>query len=81
VELKRGRLEATHHEQLTHYLDHARESELIRGYLDDGASLRGVLATVVECDLPGTREDVEVRIVDKERTIEVLRRLREALRD
>ena len=81
VELKRGRLEAAHHQQLSTYLDRAAESEMLRAFLDDGAGLRGVLATVVECDLPGCRDDVTVTIADRERVIDIIQRLRRAQRD
>ena len=81
VELKRGRLEAAHHQQLSTYLDHARESEMLRPLLDDGTRLRGLLATVVECDLPGCRDDITIRIADRERVIDILQRLRQAQRD
>ncbi|MFH1568634.1 MAG: ERCC4 domain-containing protein [Gemmatimonadota bacterium] len=81
VELKRARLEAAHHEQLCAYLDRARESALLRPYLDGGAGLRGVLATVVEGDLRGCRADITVRVADRERVIDILQRLRRAQRE
>ena len=77
VELKRGKLTAAHGDQLGRYLDHARESGMLRAYLDDGAGLRGVLVTVEESDFNPRREDIEVRLVDRDRVIGVLKRLRE----
>ena len=78
VELKRGKLTRSHHAQLCRYLDHAHESRLLRTYLDKGAKLRGVLATVEECDFTSKREDVEVRIIAREQVLQVLKKLREA---
>ena len=78
VELKRGKLTRSHHAQLCRYLDHAHESRLLRTYLDKGAKLRGVLATVEECDFTPKRKDVDVRIVARERVIQILKKLREA---
>ena len=76
VELKRGKLDSSHQTQLCRYLDNARESGLLRRYLDDGAKLRGVLATVEESSLKPRRRDVEIRIVDRARVIKVLKKLR-----
>jgi ERCC4-type nuclease len=77
VELKRGKLAREHEEQLRRYLDHADESPLLRACLGAGARLRGVLSTVTECSYQPKSQDIIVRIVDRERTIEVLKRLRE----
>lgn len=76
VELKRGKLDSSHQNQLCRYVDNARESGLLRGYLDGGAELRGALATVEESSLKARRRDVEIRIVDRARVIKVLKRLR-----
>jgi ERCC4-type nuclease len=76
VELKRGKLTGEHEEQLCRYLDRADRSPRLRSFLDEGARLRGILATVEDCDFAPRSPDVTVRIVDKMRTIEVLQRLR-----
>ena len=76
VELKRGRLAREHEDQLRRYLDHAPESPLLCSFLDNGAALRGVLATTEPNDFKPKSPDVGTRIVDSKRTIEVLKRLR-----
>lgn len=76
VELKRGRLDGSHLAQLVRYLDNARESKLLRTYLDDGAKLRGVLATVEECTFNPKRRDVSVKVVDRKEVIGVLKEIR-----
>jgi ERCC4-type nuclease len=77
VELKRTRLAWEHEEQLQRYLDHARESEMLRQRLDVGARIRGVLATYVASSYaPRNRESVSTVVVDRERAIEVLKRRR-----
>jgi ERCC4-type nuclease len=76
VELKRNKLLREHEDQLRRYLDHASESPLLRTCLEAGARLRGMLATVAECSYRPKSKDIAVRIVDRERTIEVLKRLR-----
>lgn len=76
VELKRGRIECEHEEQIRRYLDHARESQLLGPLLAEKAGLRGILATVTECAFEPQRQDVSVRIVDEARVIRVLGRLR-----
>ena len=76
VELKRGKLAHEHATQLAGYLDRAGESKLIRQMLDKGMTLRGVLATVEPCTLKPRRKEISVRIVDRDRTIAVLNRLR-----
>jgi ERCC4-type nuclease len=77
VELKRGRLNNEHEAQLARYLDHVSASPLLCRYLDGGARLSGVLATITECTYrPRDPERITVRIVSRERTIEVLQQLR-----
>lgn len=76
VELKRGRLLPQHARQLRRYLDHARQSKLLRSRLDAGAGMRGVLATVEPGDFRSKDADVSVCVVDRKRVIEVLKRLR-----
>ena len=77
VELKRGRLAREHYRQLRRYLDHAHESKLLGAFLDKGTAIRGLLATVEDCTLKVDDPQVSVRIVDRQRTIEVLEQLRE----
>ena len=77
VELKRGRLLPEHEDQLRRYLDHASESELLRAFLERGTLIRGVLATVTECTYGPRAADVSVTIVDREKTINVLKWLRQ----
>ena len=77
VELKRGRLAAAHHTQLCDYLDHARESKVLGSFLDRGTALRGLLATVEDCSLKVKDKDISLRIVNRKRTIEVLKQLRQ----
>ena len=76
VELKRGRLTSGHEAQLRRYLDNARKSKLLREYLDEGASIRGVLATVEPCEYKPKRADVSARVVSARRAIGVLKALR-----
>ena len=64
VELKRGRLESWHREQLGRYLDHAEESAMISGYLDAGSSLQGVLASVEPGKLKCRHKDITIRKLD-----------------
>jgi len=80
VELKRGRLAHEHAAQLADYLDRAEESKLLREMLAKGMGLRGILATVEPCTLKMKRKDMSVRIVDRDRTIDVLKRLRKRRR-
>jgi ERCC4-type nuclease len=77
VELKRSRLEPTHYRQLCRYLDNAGLSRLLRPYLDAGAGLRGILATVEPSGLISGRRDVSVHILNRARVIRVLKRLRD----
>lgn len=77
VELKRGRLSPDHEVQLQRYLEHARESQLLRAYLEGGIPVRGILATATECSYqPRNRQQVSVAIVDRAQAIEALKRLR-----
>ena len=76
VELKRGRLESDHREQLRRYLDHAVESAVIRAYLDRGSVLRGVLASPEPGKLTPRYEDVTIQELDPARLIQVLNQLR-----
>jgi ERCC4-type nuclease len=77
VELKRGRLTRDHEEQLRRYLDFADRSPRLRPFLEKGAELRGILATVADCEFTPRAPDVTIRVVDRERTIQVLKRLRD----
>jgi ERCC4-type nuclease len=77
VELKRGRLTGEHEEQLRRYLALADRSPRLRQFLDKGAQLRGILATVADCAFTPRSPDVIARIVDREQTIQVLKRMRE----
>jgi ERCC4-type nuclease len=76
VELKRRRLIPPHYHQIRRYLDHARESKLLRRYLDKGAGIRGILASVAQSDFRSKDPAVSVCIVDSKQAIDVLRRLR-----
>jgi ERCC4-type nuclease len=76
VELKRGPLKPEHEAQLRRYLENAPQSSLLRPYLEAGARLRGILATVSECDYVPVSDEVTVRIVDEPSVIEVLLMLR-----
>ena len=77
VELKRGRLEASHREQLRRYLDRAGESEMIRRYMDDGCPVVGLLASPDPGGLEAGCNDIEIRPVEGEKVISILRQLRE----
>ena len=77
VELKRGALAREHEQQLQRYLDRAAESPLLARYLDAGATVRGILATVTACAFePRDQTRVSAQVVDRERAIQVLRWLR-----
>jgi len=62
--------------QLRRYLDHAKESRLLGRYLGRGTGLRGVLATVEECELTLDDETVTVAVVSRKRALQVLKELR-----
>ena len=76
VELKRGVLGSSHLAQLCRYLANAWESGVLRDYLDKGAELRGVLATVEASKLKPRQKNIDVRIVDRAKAIKVLKQLR-----
>jgi ERCC4-type nuclease len=76
VELKRGRLEPAHEAQLARYLDYAHLSPLLAEYVDKGATLRGLLATVEPCEFKPRGKDTSVQIVDRAKVIKVLKKLR-----
>jgi len=76
VELKRGKLIKEHEKQIQRYLLNAHKSPLLRSYLEKGASLRGILATVEECKFKPKSAGVSVCIVDRKQTIQVLKQLR-----
>lgn len=78
VELKRGPLLPEHCRQLGVYLDRAGESALLRGYLSEGASLGGVLATAHPCGFRPDDLRVTARVVDRDAAIRVLVNLRRA---
>jgi ERCC4-type nuclease len=77
VELKRDALHLEHEAQLARYLDHAGESPVLNARLEDGAALRGILATVTEGEYKPGDPRIEARVVDRVRVIGVLRRMRE----
>ena len=76
VELKRGRLAPEHRRQLRRYLDNAPESKLLCGFLEAGAKIRGVLATVEESTFTPRDPDLSACVVDRKKVIKVLRQLR-----
>ncbi|MEK7398539.1 MAG: ERCC4 domain-containing protein [Candidatus Poribacteria bacterium] len=77
VELKRGRLFIDHYYQIRRYVDNAPKSEILRSYLEKGASIRGILATVEECKLDLGDSCISVHIVDRNKAIKVLKRIRD----
>ena len=76
VELKRGKLMREHYDQLRRYLDNAHKSRLLHSFLEKGAKIRGILATVEECKFKPKDAGVSVCIVNKKEAIEVLKQLR-----
>ena len=76
VELKRGRLASEHRDQLRRYLDHALESRLLRGFLEAGTKIRGVLGTVEESTFTPRDPDISACVVDRKKVIKVLKQLR-----
>jgi hypothetical protein len=80
VELKRGPITGEHHGQIRRYLDNAHRSRLLGPLLRQGAGVRGLLATVEGRAARPRHGDVSVRIVDRRRCIEVLKRLRKRRR-
>jgi NAD-dependent DNA ligase len=87
VELKLGPLEPAHEMQVRRYLDVARrrfkvhQAPLMAPFLERGFVLRGILATVAECDYKPQSEDVTVAIVDREGVLQALNQLRCRQRD
>jgi len=77
VELKKDRLAASHIAQLRRYLSHAVNSEMIRRYMDNGCIVKGILASPDPGRLEAPDEDIEIRAVDVDRVIRVLRGLRQ----
>ncbi len=77
VELKRGVLNADHETQLKRYFGVAQESALLRGYLDGGATLRGILATFAVSDYVARDPDIDAVAVDACAVIGVLKELRQ----
>ena len=77
VELKRSRLQREHERQILRYLNHASESPLLRDLLQKGAHIRGVLGTIELCNYRPQHQAITVCIVDKEKVIHVLKRLRD----
>ncbi len=72
VELKRGRLEPKDRAQLCRYLDHAAESPMLWWYIDNGCTVRGVLASPEETGLKPRRDDVTIFTIDRQRVIDIL---------
>jgi len=81
VELKKGRLAVEHYYQIKRYIDNAPKSKLLRSFLEKGCSIRGVLATVEQCTLDLGDSNVSVHIVDRDRAIKVLKKLRDRRRE
>lgn len=77
VELKRGKLARQHEKQLARYLAHAAESRLLGSFLAKGTTLRGLLATVEPCEFKAKARNVTVCIVDRKKTIAVLKLIRD----
>jgi ERCC4-type nuclease len=78
VEAKRGALTREHYRQLRRYLDSAHQSRLLRRFLEQGTALRGLLVTVEQSALRTKDPSVSVSVVDTQKTIAVLKRLRAA---
>jgi ERCC4-type nuclease len=76
VELKRGKLYQEHEEQLRKYMLHANQSPLLRSYLDNDAWIYGILATVEPCDYMPQSRIITACVVDREKAIEVISKLR-----
>jgi ERCC4-type nuclease len=76
VELKRGVLQPAHREQIRRYLDNAGKSRLLRSYLEKGATLRGILATVEPSSLKPKHRDVTVQLIDIDGVRRFLRKRR-----
>ena len=76
VELKRGRLTGAHYDQIRRYLSNACKSTILRTFLEKGMAIRGILATVAECEFKPKSTDVSVFIFDEKKVIAVLKQLR-----
>ncbi|MBD3184508.1 DUF1016 family protein [Candidatus Poribacteria bacterium] len=76
VELKRGKLNREHYNQLRRYLDNAPKSKILYSFLERGIPIRGILATVEDCKFKPDTNDVSVCIIDKNRVIRVLKQIR-----
>ena len=76
VELKRGKITREHEGQLRRYIDGAPQSPIRRSLVEKGVRIHGILATVENCEFRPHASDITVRIMDRERVIEVLKRLR-----
>lgn len=76
VELKLGKLQQDHYLQLRRYLDHASESEVIVQKLKTGSKIKGILVTIEPSSLSIKDPDVEVRVINKDPVIEILRNVR-----
>ena len=77
VELKRGKLTEANYDQIRRYLDNAHRSKLLGPLLSSGTRIRGTLVTLQESESKPKDKDVSIRVVDKKRTMEVLKRLRD----
>jgi len=76
VELKRNKLLEEHLSQIRRYLDNSYKSSLLREFLDNGAKLRGILATIEHSSIEPKYDDVSICIIDKDKVIDVLKKLR-----
>jgi len=76
VELKRQAIGKEHYQQIRRYLDNAHKSKLLRRLIEQGAGVRGVLASVEESSYRPEDQAVTVRMVDRKKVIAVLKRLR-----
>lgn len=76
VELKRGILSAEHEKQLLRYLENANQSQLMKDYIDQGFTIRGLLVTFEECEYNTTSKDISATVIDKEEIRTILKKLR-----
>jgi hypothetical protein len=65
-----------HYYQIKRYLDNAPKSELLKSFLEKGSSIRGILAAVEQCNFDVGVSNVSVHIVNKDKTIKVLKDIR-----
>lgn len=77
VELKRGAILPDHEAQLQGYLDRAYQSPVLRSRLEGGARLSGILATITEGSYKAQSSQISICILDRNRVIQVLKRLRQ----